>query len=975
MSRNKPYQNRLEELFSSTEPVPPEPVKTIPPAEADRADADPGSASLTDRADRGDADNESAYRGEVASQGGDQELQVSYCDTPTAIDSELSRVMEIGRALAQAQELAPLLEAAANLTCERFSLSSVQIYLYEPAKDRLVLRGASGAEGEALCRQGYSLAIDAHSSAGIAFATEQPEQVPHTTLTPSTAQVLSGTHPYTVSSPTASVRPVSSPTASVRPELALPLLSGLSSPTASVRREQAFGVLVLQSARPGSFSANRPLIYELLASRLAASIDHLRLYAQAAPHQAETQVRIGWDEFLDAINRKENIGYTYAPSPAEADKDHPAVAETMVETIVETQDIASLPAPLKSPAASVGAPAASVRTNLQVGSETIGTLLLERDGDGSHPVWENGEVELVKSIADRIAQHLENLRLLAQAERYREEAEEAARRLTREGWESYLETPHAPLSGYVYELDQVKPIEEDTVGTDHRRAVEPVPGAADADLGSAYRQMHTLTGAIKVRDELIGEVEAVSVPSGEAGGQQNDELAAGILAAVTDRLGTHIENLRLLEETERSRQQLDRRAAELETVARVSTAAATILSPQELLQSVVDLTKYSFNLYHAHVYLLDESKSSLVLKAGAGKIGYRMVSEGETIPLDESKSVVARAAQTRSVVMVNDVRQDQGFLYHPQLPGALSEMAVPMVVGALLVGVFDVLASVTDRFTDEDMRTYNTLASQVAVALRNAELYAEQMATVVRLRELDHLKSSFLANMSHELRTPLNSILGFAQVILEGLDGPLTADMSNDLGLIDKNGKHLLYLINEILDMAKIEAGRLSLSPEPVNLRSLIEDVLESSASLVRERSLYLRIESEEQADVTLMLDYTRMRQVFLNLVGNASKFTETGGITVDFEKQATKVVIHFRDTGIGIPPNKLDMIFEQFSQVDTSTTRKAGGTGLGLPISRRLVELHGGRLWANSTGVAGEGSVFTVELPLIQVSAGVAKV
>jgi signal transduction histidine kinase len=293
-----------------------------------------------------------------------------------------------------------------------------------------------------------------------------------------------------------------------------------------------------------------------------------------------------------------------------------------------------------------------------------------------------------------------------------------------------------------------------------------------------------------------------------------------------------------------------------------------------------------------------------------------------------------------------------------------------MVVGDTLVGVFDVLASVTDRFTAEDMRTFNTLASQVAVALRNAELYAEQMATVVRLRELDHLKSSFLANMSHELRTPLNSILGFAQVILEGLDGPLTPDMSNDLGLIDKNGQHLLILINEILDMAKIEAGRLSLSPEPVNLRSLLEDVVESTASLAREKSLYLRIDNEEQADVTLMLDYTRMRQVFINLIGNGTKFTEKGGISITCDKQASKVSIRFVDTGIGIPPNKLDMIFEQFSQVDTSTTRKAGGTGLGLPISRRLVELHGGRLWAMSKGIPGEGAVFYLELPIEPVEA-----
>jgi signal transduction histidine kinase len=889
MSRNKPYQNRLEELFSSTEPVPPEPVIATPPP----------AMEIIGAGDQPD----------------DQGVQVTYTDTPGTIDRELSRVIEIGRELAQEQNLAKLLDRAADLTAENFDLYSVHIYLSEPTMNRLVLRGASGAQGKQLCLQGHSLAIDAHSSAGVAFTTEQPVAVPDAALNEwfQPAALADEADGNTVPSA----------------ELALPLLVTPHEPAQGVRSERAFGVLVLQNSLPGTFSASRQLVFEVLASRLAAAIEALRLYAQTATLQAETQARMGWDEFLDAINRKENIGYSYA------------AAGTEEETVAELTGLL----PMK------GAEIISeqaLTTRLQVGSETIGTLQLERDSKGktNGQAWERGEVELVKSVADRVAQHLENLRLLAQAERYREEAEEAARRLTREGWETYLESPQMPASGYTYDLEQVKPLEEET------GAVEQVAAGLP----------HTTTGAIKVRDELIGEMAVANI-------EQPDELAAGIMAVVTERLGTHIENLRLLEETERSRQQLDKRAAELETVARVSTAATTILSPQELLQSVVDLTKYSFNLYHTHVYLLDENKEALVLKAGAGKTGHRMVSEGEKIVLTESRSVVARAAQTRTGVVVNDIRQDQGFLAHALLPDALSEMAIPMVVGDTLVGVFDVLASVTDRFTAEDMRTFNTLASQVAVALRNAELYAEQMATVVRLRELDHLKSSFLANMSHELRTPLNSILGFAQVILEGLDGPLTPDMSNDLGLIDKNGQHLLILINEILDMAKIEAGRLSLSPEPVNLRSLLEDVVESTASLAREKSLYLRIDDEEQADVTLMLDYTRMRQVFINLIGNGTKFTEKGGLSITCDKQASKVSIRFSDTGIGIPPNKLDMIFEQFSQVDTSTTRKAGGTGLGLPISRRLVELHGGRLYATSTGVDGEGSVFTVELPVTQAS------
>jgi signal transduction histidine kinase len=263
------------------------------------------------------------------------------------------------------------------------------------------------------------------------------------------------------------------------------------------------------------------------------------------------------------------------------------------------------------------------------------------------------------------------------------------------------------------------------------------------------------------------------------------------------------------------------------------------------------------------------------------------------------------------------------------------------------------------------VRIYTTLAAQVAVALQNANLYAEQAAIVVRLRELDQLKSAFLANMSHELRTPLNSVLGFTQVILEGLDGPLTTNMTADLQLIEKNGQHLLNLINDVLDMAKIEAGRVSLVLERINPRELVEDVFETAGSLAREKSLYLKVDSAVAPDLTLMADHTRLRQVIINVIGNAIKFTESGGITVHLAQQDDRLQLRICDTGIGIPANKLETVFEAFSQIDTSTTRKAGGTGLGLPISRRLVELHGGRLWAESSGVAGEGSTFFLELPL----------
>jgi signal transduction histidine kinase len=316
-------------------------------------------------------------------------------------------------------------------------------------------------------------------------------------------------------------------------------------------------------------------------------------------------------------------------------------------------------------------------------------------------------------------------------------------------------------------------------------------------------------------------------------------------------------------------------------------------------------------------------------------------------------------------VIVNNVRLEKDFLPNPMLPDTHAEMAVPMIVGDKVIGVFDVQSEIENRFTQEDASIFTTLASQAAIALQNARSYMEQAATVTQLRELDRLKSSFLANMSHELRTPLNSILGFTDVMLEELDGPLTPNMDNDLKLIQKNGKHLLHLINDVLDMAKIESGKMNLVIEKFNLNETIEDVMNITSSLANEKSLALFIEPDSDKDVFIRADHTRLRQVLINLVNNGIKFTEKGSVSVCIEHKENDVLIAIKDTGLGIPADHLESVFQEFTQVDSTTTRKVGGTGLGLPISRRLIEMHGGKLWAESNGVSGKGSTFNILLPI----------
>ena len=424
-------------------------------------------------------------------------------------------------------------------------------------------------------------------------------------------------------------------------------------------------------------------------------------------------------------------------------------------------------------------------------------------------------------------------------------------------------------------------------------------------------------------------------------------------------------------------------AADLQTVAEVSTAVATELDLDALLQNTVDKTRADFGLYHTHIYLLDEAGENLVLAAGAGDAGRVMQSRGHSIPISRRYSLVARCARSRQAVIANDVTQELDFLPNPLLPETRAEMAVPMVVGDTLIGVLDVQSERVGRFREKDVRVQTTLASQIAVAVQNARAFAESQAlsaemlqqaeqkaelerqTADRLRQVDLMKSQFLANMSHELRTPLNSIIGYSEVLLDGDDGDLTEEAVEDVQTIYNSGQHLLAIINDILDLAKIEAGEMKMDRRPTELDTVVSNVVHAAQVLIKEKPVTLRF--VENAKVPLVLaDALRLRQITTNLVSNAVKFTERGSVTVSVgQLNDHEAYVKVEDTGIGIAPDHIDMIFDQFRQVDGSSTRRAGGTGLGLTITRHLVHLQGGEIHVESQ--VGQGSTFWFTLPLAE--------
>ena len=343
----------------------------------------------------------------------------------------------------------------------------------------------------------------------------------------------------------------------------------------------------------------------------------------------------------------------------------------------------------------------------------------------------------------------------------------------------------------------------------------------------------------------------------------------------------------------------------------------------------------------------------------------------------EPPAPVSTDAPTQWSAAVGYVDDDQGV--RPILRGETSAdlrepapLVLPILVQDRLLGVLELGEHESGRaWTEEDRVLAEAAVAQLAMALQDARTYQLTQQALEEMREADRLKTQFLANMSHELRTPLNSIIGFSRVILKGIDGPINETQAQDLTAIYNSGQHLLGLINDILDLSRIEAGKMELAFTEVDLGEIIRSVMSTAAGLVKDKPIELSLEVPPTLPL-IQADNIRIRQVLLNLISNATKFTERGkvGVVARVVRADGKreVVVSVFDTGPGISPEDQEKLFEPFSQVDASATRKTGGSGLGLSICRHLVELHEGRIWVESK--VGEGSTFSFAIPVGEVPA-----
>ncbi len=419
-------------------------------------------------------------------------------------------------------------------------------------------------------------------------------------------------------------------------------------------------------------------------------------------------------------------------------------------------------------------------------------------------------------------------------------------------------------------------------------------------------------------------------------------------------------------ERKKAEEAISRRNEYLAVSAEIGKLITSTLDLNTVFARTVNLISQRFNFYHASIFIVEETGFVATLREATGEAGAEMKRNKHSIQIN-SKSIVGKVTSEKQAIIVNDVALDPLHQANPLLPETRAEAAIPLRIGNRIIGAIDIQAKTVNAFTEDDIAVLQTLADQIAISIDNARSFDLAQKAVMEMREVDRVKSQFLANMSHELRTPLNSIIGFSRVILKGIDGPVTELQQQDLTAIYNSGQHLLGLINDILDFAKIEAGKMELAFDEVNMADITGSVLSTMSGLVKDKPVQLKGVIEPNLP-TVRADTIRIRQVMINLISNAAKFTDEGVIVVEVGLKPSptgrrELRVSVIDTGPGIAEEDQVKLFQPFSQVDDSPTRKTGGTGLGLSICQELVKMHGGRIWVESQ--VGKGSTFSFTLPL----------
>jgi signal transduction histidine kinase/HAMP domain-containing protein len=438
-----------------------------------------------------------------------------------------------------------------------------------------------------------------------------------------------------------------------------------------------------------------------------------------------------------------------------------------------------------------------------------------------------------------------------------------------------------------------------------------------------------------------------------------------LLKTFADQAVIAIENVRLFRELQARTRELAHSVEELKALGDVSLAVSSTLDLETVLTTIVSRATQLSGTDAGAIFEYDEVTETFHLRA-TQNLNEKMVDAARATPLRRGEGAVGQLADTLQPVQIADISDDSA--YRSRLrdmligSGHRALLAVPLLRESRLVGGLVVTRKAPGEFPQEVIDLLTTFATQSTLAIQNARLFREIEAKSHELEIASRHKSQFLANMSHELRTPLNAILGYTELILDNIYGEVGERIREVLERVQGSGRHLLGLINDVLDLSKIEAGQLALSLGDYSMKEVVQTVFTATESLAAAKRLALKVAPAPDLP-TGRGDERRITQVLLNLVGNAIKFTETGEVRVEVTATDGTFVVSVSDTGPGISEADQQRIFEEFQQVDSSATRKKGGTGLGLAIAKRIIELHGGRIRVESS--VGRGSTFSFTLPV----------
>ncbi len=493
----------------------------------------------------------------------------------------------------------------------------------------------------------------------------------------------------------------------------------------------------------------------------------------------------------------------------------------------------------------------------------------------------------------------------------------------------------------------------------------------DTDVSAASREMaraanHRSTLAVPMlrHGSPIG---AIAVgrrgPHGEPRPFSDAEIE--LLQTFADQAVIAIENVRLFTELQARTAELTQSVEKLTALGEVSRAVSSSLDIETVLDTIVSRATQLAVADGGAIYEYDEATEQFHVRA-THNFDAEVVAASRAAPLRRGEGLMGRAAELHAPIQTPDIAVPGTYQSHLRevllRAGYRALLSVPLLRESQVIGSLTLARKAPGEFPGELVELLKTFATQSALALQNAQLFREIADKSQQLEAASRHKSEFLANMSHELRTPLNAIIGFSEVLSERMFGELNDKQAEYLRDIYASGQHLLSLINDILDLSKIEAGRMELELTDFSLPAAIDNAL----TLVRERAarrgIALRMTADDRVG-EVRGDERKIRQVLLNLLSNAIKFTPEGGrIEVGASMVDGAVEVLVCDTGVGIAPGDQQAVFEEFRQVGASAAKQEG-TGLGLALCRKFIELHGGTIWV--TSAVGAGSTFTFRIPV----------